>query len=172
MSHFDKQLAIGRYYERVASQWLQESRGSKILPVYDYTGSDGEKAPNLRSLVESESLVVPDLLVCTDGKTSWVEIKYKTHAIEFRLAKELRTGLSLRLWNDYKAVQDASGLPVEIIFIHKKEGEIRGGLWDNLREFRQIDTSDTMCKGGMVFFPYLQIPLLATLPKLSQAGAA
>lgn len=172
MNNFHEKLAIGRQYELLAAQWLQESRGARILPVYDYTGSDGEKAPRLRAIAPVASLVVPDLLVCADGKTSWVEVKYKTQATYHRNTRREETGIPLRLWCDYKRVQDASGLPVEIIFIHKKEGEIRGDFWDNLRPIRRIYAENNMSYGGMVFFPYFDIPLLATLPGPGQAGAA
>jgi len=172
MSQFETQLAIGREYERKAAQWLQESRSARILPVYDYTGSEGEKAPKLRSLVASESLVVPDLLICASGSTSWVEVKYKSKASLHVNTATYETGLPLRLWLNYKHVQEVSGLPVEIIFIHRKECEIRGAMWNDLKPISRVYHGNAMSPGGMVFFPYYKIPLLASLDGVDVDDAA
>ena len=172
MSTFDKKLALGNIYEVQYANWVMLKRNARMLPVYDYNGQYGDKAPKLRGITPNTSLVVPDLLICEDGATSWVEVKYKTKADWTRITKRLETGIPLRLFHDYEAVQEASGLPVELVFIHGQEGEVRGNTLNNLSLIKRVYEGNSMSYGGMVFFPYEMLPVITSLDELSQAGAA
>ena len=169
MSIFDDKLALGRSYEVQYANWVMLKCNARILPVYDYNGQLGDKAPKLQGISPNASLVVPDLLVCEDGATSWVEVKYKTRADWTRITNRLETGIPLRLWRDYEAVQEASGLPVQLVFIHGQEGEVRGNTINNLRLIKRVYEGNSMSYGGMVFFPYEMLPIITTLDELSQA---
>ena len=86
--------------------------------------------------------------------------------------KRLETGIPLRLFHDYEAVQEASGLPVELVFIHGQEGEVRGNTLNNLSLIKRVYEGNSMSYGGMVFFPYEMLPVITSLDEISQAGAA
>lgn len=67
----------GRAAELRVSRWLQE-RGWYVIPSYDYSGADGDKAPRLQGIKRGHA--VPDLDVASGGKRKWVEVKSKDHA--------------------------------------------------------------------------------------------
>ena len=55
---FKTRREIGRAAEKRVSNHLQ-SEGWFVVPSYDYTGSDGEKAPRMYGA--SRSYIIPDL---------------------------------------------------------------------------------------------------------------
>jgi cytosine/adenosine deaminase-related metal-dependent hydrolase len=67
----------GRAAEQMVARWLQE-RGWYVIPSYDYSGEDGEKAPRMQGL--KRGFAVPDLDVARGGKRRWVEVKAKSRA--------------------------------------------------------------------------------------------
>jgi hypothetical protein len=67
----------GRDAEQRVARWLQE-RGWFVIPSYDYSGEDGQKAPRLQGLKAGHA--VPDLDVARDGKRKWIEVKAKGRA--------------------------------------------------------------------------------------------
>lgn len=163
MTDFDTQLEIGRRAEKAVGRWLM-SRGWLILPVYDYSGLGERKAPKLVAAQALASLVVPDLLACRKGLMRWAEVKWKLRADWTRSTQRKETGISKRLWLQYFEVHEQSGLEVWIVFVHQSEGEVRGAsLWDLVALTPRYYDGGKMGRGGMVFFPYDRIPLLAQL---------
>ena len=159
MRQFDDALEYGRAGEVGISSWLQK-RGWRVLPVYNYSGKGGDKAPKLIAAIDADSLVMPDLMVARDGLTRFVEVKRKGRADWTRVTQRRETGINLRLWTQYRAVQVATGIQVALLFVHDKEGEVRGGSIDALGS----DARQTGCGGGMpamVFFPWDTMPLIA-----------
>jgi hypothetical protein len=98
----------GRQGEHVVAAWLKQ-RGCFVIPSYDYSGEDGDKAPLLQGLWEGYP--VPDLDVARNGNRFWVEVKTKERPVEWRKTGELRHGIELRLLQHYRTVQTISGSP-------------------------------------------------------------
>lgn len=116
----DPQLLRGRAAEQAAARWIQIKWDALILPVYDYCGLEGGKAPKLQGA--SESLVTPDLLVVRRG-FSWCEVKLKETATFFRIKGRWETGIETRLWRQYQLVAERTGVRVWIMFLHEEQDE-------------------------------------------------
>lgn len=160
---FEEQLAFARRYEKGVARWLMQ-RAWRILPTYDFSGSDGDKTPTLLAADGDQSLVLPDLLACKDGDTRWVEVKYKDSADWTRLTNRLETGISLRLWTHYVRVRAVTGISVWIMFVHRLEGEVRGAEIETLSRMPpRIYDGRKMGRGGMAFFPWDGLQLMTSL---------
>lgn len=156
MTKFEESLEVGRLWEQRIARWLM-LKGWLILPVYDYSGND-HKAPKLEALKKEDSLVLPDLLMFQQQRVQWMEVKYKESAVEYRKTHQMVTGLNLRLWNHYKKVQEETGHPVFIAFIHQREEEVVGNKLSVLGAGNyQVYEGDKMGNGGMIFFPYSEL---------------
>lgn len=160
---FDQQRERARRIEMALSLWLKR-RGYKVLPTYDYSGQQDNKAPKLESLQPEHSLVVPDLFCIKRGRIRWVEVKLKSEAPMYRKLNRRQTGFSRRLWDHYNKVQEESGAEVILVFVHEKEREVRAARLDTLKTMLQQWESRTM--GDMVYFPYDSLTLVATLDEL------
>lgn len=163
---FEEQLAFGREIEKAIGQWLME-RGQRILPVYDYSGLAEGKAPKFTAAVQSDSLVLPDLLGIKNGKSTWFEVKFKDRADFTHNTARLETGISKRLWDHYQKVEKESGLPVWLIFAHKQEDELRGDAIAALKRTARIYDGGKMGHAGMVFFDYRALKFLAKLSSVA-----
>lgn len=126
MNDFERKLAWGGQAERALSLWLQQ-QGWYVLPTYDYSGLDNNKAPKLEGSSPNRSLVIPDLLAAQFSKgTVWLEVKRKSKADWTHQTGRRETGIPLRLWNDYLDVQHETRLDVWVLFVHEQEDEVRG----------------------------------------------
>jgi hypothetical protein len=67
----------GRAGEQAVVGWLQKW-GWYVIPSYDYSGENGDKAPKLEGI--RDRFPVPDLDVAMKGKRRWVEVKTKKAA--------------------------------------------------------------------------------------------
>ena len=166
MGTFEQNLAFGREIEKAVASWLM-GRGPRILPVYDYSGLSEGKAPKFTAAVQSDSLVLPDLLGAKEGKSSWFEVKFKDHADFTRKTQRLETGISKRLWEHYHKVQEQSGLPVWLIFAHRKENELRCASLASLIGTERVYGGSKMGHAGMVFFDYRALRYLARLSDIA-----
>ncbi len=170
--NFDEQLAFGREIEKAVGAWLM-SKGLRILPVYDYSGLQENKAPRFTAAVQSESLVLPDLLGARDSSCRWYEVKYKHHADFTRKTQRLETGISLRLWKQYQQVEKVSGIPVWLLFAHRKEDEVRGEMIARLLGRERVYCGGKMGSAGMVFFAWDDLKrvekLSAIMPALAKS---
>lgn len=118
---FSEALAFGRMGELLVSRWAQES-GCGVLPCYDFSGSDGAKAPRL--MFKGGGLVIPDLDLCRDGRRWWLEVKtYHGPAINRRRKCEVH-GIPDRLFASYAAVEVASGTPVYLAVLELDSGTL------------------------------------------------
>lgn len=152
----------GKDAEELVATWLM-IRGFLILPVYDYSGIQDNKAPKFQAIQTKLSLVTPDLLCAKDGALKWVEVKWKTSTTLYRKKREVRTGLPRKHWEHYKKVQAVSGVPVWLLFVQEAENQIVGGHIDKLepiyQEHNTVDYKDT------VYFVYNKLRLVTTLEK-------
>lgn len=106
-----------------------QSHVAAVLAATGYvvheTHMGGAYAPLLR--VDNGHITAPDLLVASHG---WrvpchLDTKLKTEAPLYRIANELRTGIDLDAYHAYRYVQERTGLPVFLVFGHRKENEVR-----------------------------------------------
>lgn len=158
MSDFEDRLAESRVYEEGMAETLRRKQWY-VLPTYDYSGKGDSKAPKLLAPPGVRDLVLPDLLAWTGRMARWVEVKLKRRADLFRKTNTLVTGFSRRLWGHYQEVQLLTGVDVFVAFIHLDEGEVRGGTLHDLDlVVSHVDSTDRMCRGGMVFYRYNDVP--------------
>ncbi|MFN7134036.1 MAG: hypothetical protein ACK4N5_18305 [Myxococcales bacterium] len=118
---FESRLELGRLGERLVVEFLK-SRRSGVVPSYDYTGSDGNKAPRLQ--FATFGLIVPDLDVCREGTRQWLEVKTYAGPAWNRRRKTLVHAIPARLFADYVAVEKQSGSPVWIAVLELSSGEL------------------------------------------------
>jgi hypothetical protein len=169
-AEFLARLAQGNIYERAVGRRYQR-RGLRVLPSYSYSGGDDDerKAPGLHALCETESLVVPDLLVCGGGRTFWTEVKFKSRTNVYRKTGRVETGFGLRLWRHYRQVQKESGQPVCVLCVHRAECEVRGDWADKLAEHaREFPGNQKM--PPMVFFDWNLMRHVCTFTELMEGS--
>jgi hypothetical protein len=148
---FETQLARARAIEEAVARWCMR-RGGMVLPVYDYSGLQDNKAPRLQGLPAKRSLVLPDLLVFRSGRRWWLEVKLKTETTATKIrGGRPETGIDLRHWRHYAAVQLETGIPVWVLFVHEREAEVRGASIDELTEHARLSPNFNGGKGGMFF---------------------
>lgn len=154
-----------RVIEMAFSAWLKRRR-YKVVPTYDYSGLQDDKAPKMEAADPTASLVLPDLLAARDGRIFWFEVKLKTEATWTRCTQRYETGISFRLWQHYWQVQHESGGTVHLIFVHEKEREVRCGTLAELDDIKRPYFGSRMGRAGMVFFPCEKLHRIASLDEL------
>lgn len=132
---FKKALAMGvEGEEQVCSALLR--MGVTALPLFQFSD---EIAPKI--VTATARFSSPDLICFGRKGAFFVEVKTKNSWSIDRKSNLLVTGVNKRLWDDYKAIQDATGIPVYIAFNHRSqapEGVFLIGLdkynnvWDGL----------------------------------------
>lgn len=120
---FHEELARARHVERACTRWLA-GRGWWLLPGYESGGED--KAPRL--IGRRDTLIIPDLLGMQRHRRLWFEVKLKTRCTFHNRTQTDQTGFDERHHTHYLRVERETGIPVIVLFVHQKEGEVRGGL--------------------------------------------
>jgi hypothetical protein len=164
---FAEQLEVGHRYEKAVATWLLR-RGWRLLATYDFTGSNGDKAPRLLALNPSQGLIVPDLLGAKDGKSLWFEVKFKTAATFTRMTQRMETGIARRLFVHYSDVSRQTGIPVWLIFCHQEQDEVVSAELNALATVAREQLRGPM--GPMVFFPCSAFKRLAALSDVAHAA--
>jgi len=160
MSKFteSEEFKKGHSFEISLSGILKEN-GTFVLPCYENTGEKQDKAPKMYG--EYKGLVLPDLFICNNGRSSWIECKVKaspTVCTKKGYPKgRLEHGIPLRLYNDYMEVQKVSGLKVWLFLLEESSGEILYNTLDALSiqegpDRIKIYENNKMSYGGMIFF--------------------
>ncbi len=174
MSRFVREYERSRRYEIATADWIRTVRRVYALATYDFSGQDNDKAPKLLAplgLQGFEDLVLPDLQCWGDKGSFWVEVKLKSRANWYKKGQYLVTGISRRLWRHYLQVESVTGSPVYLLFLHEREQEARGASLDWLKGHVSHEyTGPRMCRGGMVFWPWLEIPRWARLDAIRRAA--
>ena len=103
------EFLMGRSVELIVSGWLK-GRGWYVIPSYDYSGDDRNKAPKLQGL--AEAFPVPDLDVCRAlpqrrPERRWVEVKAKD-AADFTF-KTRSFDHGIEHYDDYMRVAELTG---------------------------------------------------------------
>lgn len=139
----------GQSGERLVAGILK-AKGCFIVPSYDYSGEDGNKAPKMEG--ECAGYVIPDLDVARGGNRYWVEVKTKWTATLHRKSGKVEHGISLRHLDHYRQVQKISGCPVFLSVYEEQTGIILIAKLDSLGDPRIYDGSK-MGRAGMAFWP-------------------
>lgn len=119
MKSFDANLELGRMGERLVSTWIQ-SKGYGVIPSYDYTGKENNKAPKL--MFAESGFVVPDLDIAFRGRRFWVEVKTYYHAPLNRKHGINVHGIPRRLYEDYLQVERSTGCLVYLAVLEISTG--------------------------------------------------
>lgn len=136
--NFEQRIARGRIGETMVAEWLK-GRGWGVIPSYDFTGSDGCKAPRL--MFEAHGLVIPDLDTCRDGKRCWCEVKtYRGPYFNRRLRCDIH-GIPSGLFHDYLQVENQSGCPVYLFVLEVDSACLLAA------RLSSIQTHGCMCRG-------------------------
>lgn len=125
-------------------------RGWFVVPSYDYTGSENDKAPMM--LGERGDLVLPDLDICKDGLRMWVEVKYKATAPLYRKVGKKQHGINARHFSHYLSVQKESGNLVYLLIVEGDTGKILAASLNKLVKRARHYHDRKMGASGMVFF--------------------
>ena len=158
---------LGHTGELIIANLLQKE-GWYIIPSYDYSGEEGNKAPKMQGL--TESFVLPDLDRCKDGTREWAEVKTKTEATYTRTTRRLEHGLALRHFNDYKKIQEITGCKVWLFVYENVAGYVLYQLIDKLELNKRIYSGDKMDRGGTIFFPRDSFKSFCQLPPQPHIG--
>lgn len=155
----------GRTAERLVATIIQED-GGLVIPSYDYSGSDNNKAPRLQGL--DNSYVLPDLDISYysvfNYERTWVEVKAKRTIMYFRNLKREEHGISFLHWKDYLEVQRITKTPV-VLFIYEEPTQLI--LYEYINELEKTDSRRGEMKKGngknegeMINFPRAAFKLL------------
>jgi hypothetical protein len=143
------EFELGRAGEQTVAGWLQHN-GWYVVPSYDYAGDDKNKAPRLQGRISGYA--IPDLDVARNGARFWVEVKVKNGPTLHRKSGRLEHGISKRLWEHYRKVEEITGTAVWIVVVEQDSGEMLVGALKTLGEPR-IYEGWKMGEGGMAFWP-------------------
>jgi hypothetical protein len=119
----------GRAGEQTVKCWLQK-RGWWVIPSYDYTGENGDKAPRMQGL--SSSLIIPDLDIAKTGLRRWAEVKTKTKANHRWTTDTYEHGIDRRHYEHYLRVQEITGAHVWLFIVEENTQTILAESLDRL----------------------------------------
>jgi hypothetical protein len=122
---------MGRSVELTVSEWLK-ARGWYVIPSYDYSGNDRDKAPRLQGI--ADAFPVPDLDTGKAGERRWVEVKAKDSASFTHKTGRYEHGIEH--YDDYVKVAEITGTSAWLAIVEtttvresrSRWGE-RGRLW-------------------------------------------
>lgn len=155
------EFARGRNGERLVAAVLMD-RGWFVIPSYDFSGSEGDKAPKMRR--HGEGYVIPDLDTAKDGKRIWVEVKTKARPDPYRAAgNRLEHGITRRHWDDYQRIQKETGCPVYLVIYEECSQDVLTQSIDRLAASARYYDGTKMGRTGMVFFPRTTFRRLVTV---------
>lgn len=125
--------------------------------------------PTVRAPHGHASIGQPDLLCfrpVEPHKTTWVEVKVKR-----TLTRDGETGFKTRDLKDYRLLEDVSGLPVYIVFVHVDRAEVKGAWLSHLTSTVVRTWEGTGRQGGhyndpMTYWSYQALPRLCSLQVL------
>lgn len=164
-----ERFAFARTIELAVASHLM-TKGWSILPVYDCSGQQDDKAPRLHAFSASDSVVLPDLLLARGGLMRWVEVKFKTEAPKTHCTGYYETGISVRHWEHYHRAEKESGAVVFISFAHQTEDVV---TCNSLRELRTLwpqkyprYSPNGPDPGGSLFWPLEKLRRVAALSEI------
>jgi len=156
--------------EKIVATYLQQC-GYYVIPSYDYSGDDGDKAPKLQGLLQS--YVIPDLDIAKDGKRKWCEVKTKHAATWTRTTQQWEHGIPKRHLDSYLQVEAITGTEVFLVIYEESTGSL---LRQSAQEIAKTGRLSQMKKegrtqGAMVYFPRDAMVQIGTLPVAAEIAA-
>jgi hypothetical protein len=179
LSTFAAKLATGQLGESLIARWCM-SRGNCLIPVYEKEIDTG-KGPRFFS--PEGQFVAPDMFLLP--AMMFIEAKHKTVFTWHRLTSRWCTGIDLNHYEGYKKVQDISGRPVWLLFLHRSSTpdprDIAGGcpprcpvglFGEDLRYLADNENHrhDNWGRHGMVYWAADQLRLIAPIDEISEAA--
>lgn len=173
--NFDSQLRYGQAGESAIAKWLRKN-GATVLPVYEKIIDTG-KGPQL--FTPDAKLIAPDMLIYQGKEVQWIEAKHKTAFSMHRRTGQWVTGIDIRHYEDYCAVDSLSPWAVWLLFLHRggqakdSPANSPSGLFGNaLKILRKCENHrhGNWGSGGMVYWAIGSLRLLATLEQVEAAG--
>lgn len=120
--------------------WNMSERGFLIMPVYNLEDVDQERKLTIgaRLFHSAGKLIAPDILLLRGGKRFWHEVKAKSQPTWRRCPPGPRWehGCDLYNANEYRRVEDMSGIPVWII-VHEQNSPL------NVSEESELEGPET-----------------------------
>ena len=168
---FDAKLKHGQMGESLIARWLK-SKGWAVLPVYEVEIGTG-KGPRL--FTPQRQLAAPDMLIYKANKALWIEAKHKTAFSLHRKTGQWVTGIDIRHYEHYCAIEDESPWPVWLLFLQRggkakdSPDESPAGLYGNELCALRLTESHRWSQyghGGMVYWTEFSLKRLATLEEL------
>lgn len=158
------EFKLGRTGELMVAGWLQE-RGWYVIPSYDYSGSDRDKAPKLRG--QADGFPVPDLDVARAGTRRWVEVKTKTAADFTYKTGEYEHGIEH--YDDYVRVAAETGTEAWLAIFETSTRELLGQSFAGLG----VPRRSTLNGKRMAYWPRRRFMRLHVFPaELLEEAAA
>ena len=158
---------MGHSWELKVSVFLKK-RGNYVIPSYDYSGEENNKAPKLQGVLME--YVIPDLDVSKGGERRWIEVKSKAAAVLHRNSGDYVHGIPKRHYLSYLEVTKITGCEVWLVVCEENTGDILAANLSSLPIHHEYDGSK-MSKGGMVFFKRSNFTLLAKTPTNAATSA-
>jgi hypothetical protein len=119
---FAEALRVGQVGEGDILRYLN-AVGYNVLPAYEPLPGT-YRGPQL-FVPGGRQLILPDLLIWRVGEAGtfrWVEAKRKTAWTWHRATSEWVTGIDRRVWREYVQIEEASGIPVWVMFLQAPGG--------------------------------------------------
>lgn len=129
---------------------MLQGRRWYIIPSYDYSGPDGDRAPKIQGA--HDGIVLPDLGIAQAGNMKWAEVKAKGRPTFTRKTGTYDHGIGYRKWCHYIRIQKETGVHVWLFIIEEDTQRLLAESLDVLGEGRRYD-DNKMDLGGMVFWP-------------------
>lgn len=154
--HERPEFLRGRAGEHLVVAWLQE-RGWYVIPSYDYSGNERNKAPKLQGI--SEGFPVPDLDVARSGNRRWVEVKTKEEPTYTHKTGQLEHGIEH--YDDYLRVAAETGTEAWLAIFETSTRHLLAQSFAGLGSPRR----STMNGKRMAFWPRRSFMHLHTFPE-------
>lgn len=139
----------GRNGEQIIAEYLRQ-RGWWVIPSYDYSGEDGNKAPRMTGA--RGAIVIPDLDAAKDGRRIWVEVKTKEKRVLWRKKNEHRHGIEMRHFWSYQQAQRITGNKAFLVIFEEDTREILCASIDRLKSCGEIGRGGNF-REDMIFWP-------------------
>jgi hypothetical protein len=149
------EVKFGHTAELLVAQELQR-RGWYVNATYDFSGSEGDKAPKMMGL--HDGYVLPDLDVARDSHRKWVEVKAKTQATFTKITNRLEHGINKSHWDSYRKIEEVTGTEAWLAIYEEDTGDV---LVQRIRVLASVDGGPRVSQmkkhgrenGLMVYFP-------------------
>lgn len=123
-------MATG-FFERLDDARMWETRllwhfvglGMHVIPAYTMDDNKTRKPAIYGPLAAVYTL--PDLLTFSGGRGMWYEVKAKRNCFYSGALQAYATGFDAPLFEEYRQVQQITGMSVRVVFIHEHEAQVR-----------------------------------------------